>query len=337
MQDRTLHTDLISSLIQLATKLDFEHIPLKKREAIWAANPWYTEYYLSKSLEGISLWLSHEKLNHFLQSYSRFSAEPKRIGIITAGNLPLVGFHDILMGVLSGHSLFLKISHQDRPLMQWVLDRWQEHYPLLSEQIHICETLPEVDFLIATGSNNTARYLENQFRGIPSLVRKNRFSVAVADGRITDQELAGLAEDVLLYNGLGCRNVSTLFLKPDFPMNRWLEVLNHYAKDRLNPHYLEQLLREKVKMEMLGASFIDGGVLLMQVQNQLLQPPMGVLNLIYAEQDQLIRNWISANQHQIQCQVGVEVPFGMTQKPDIYDFADGVDTFLLLNSLEKSC
>ncbi len=331
------HLEVIDSLVLLRERLYLECIPPALLTKILQANPWYTPYYISRSLAGIRKWLVAETLGKFCAKYPLSRGKPVRVGLITAGNLPLVGFHDILMGVLSGHFLYIKASHQDRLLLEWVMEQWFLQLPALVHQVRLTPALPPVDYLIATGSNNTARYLDYQFRETPRLIRQNRYSVGIVTTETTHAELGALAEDVLLYNGLGCRNVSTLFLQKGFSLTTWKDVLKSYAKERINPYYLEQLLYERVRMKMLKAAYIDGGVLLMQWEDQLKQAPMGVLNLIEVGEKQVIDDCIDANSQQIQCVVGRDLSFGMTQSPDIHDFADGVDLLGILTSLQLSC
>ncbi|MEM6343232.1 MAG: hypothetical protein AAF927_05110 [Bacteroidota bacterium] len=322
--------ELSQSLYRLAEDLSLESIPAAVLAQALADNPWYTPYYIARSLEGIKSWLQANQLETFLSAYPQRPDQSQKIGIITAGNLPLVGFHDLLIGVLSGHQVFVKASHQDSALMEWVVALWTQYLPALAQKLHLVIELPEIDFLIATGSNNTARYLKSRYRDIPQLIRQNRFSVALLDEQTTQSQLDKLTEDVLLYNGLGCRNVSTLILTKSFDLTAWTSSLQQYSLQHLNPHYLERVLHERHRIKMLGASFIDGGVILMQAVNALKYASMGVLNLLRVEDRAEIETILASHRDRLQCIVGTETPFGTTQIPAIDDFADGVDTMALL-------
>jgi len=322
--------ELSKSLYKLAEELSLEFIPEPVLAQALADNPWYTPYYIARSLEGIKSWLQADQLETFLSAYPHRPSQSQKIGIITAGNLPLVGFHDLMVGVLSGHQIFVRSSHQDRALMEWIVAAWIKCLPALSQSLHLVTELPEIDYLIATGSNNTARYLRSRFKGVPQLIRQNRFSVAILDEHTDSKQLKKLTEDVLLYNGLGCRNVSTLILTKSFALDAWISSLQQYSSQGLNPHYLERVLHERHRMKMLGASFIDGGIILMQAVNALKYASMGVLNLLRVENRAEIETILSSHRDRLQCIVGKETPFGTTQIPALDDFADGIDTMALL-------
>jgi hypothetical protein len=324
---------MVNSLCALANKLTMNSLPSDLLGEVLIQNPWYTPYYIKRSLDGIRTWLAEDTLTQFLANYPHRPQKALPVGIITAGNLPLVGFHDVLMGALSGHHILIRSSHQDRLLMQWVLDQWTSISPEIQDQIQMVPELPKVDFLLATGSNNTARYLKKKYGHQRHLIRQNRFSVAVLDSDIDEVKMRRLADDVLLYNGLGCRNVSSFIINSGFPLTPWKEVLSSYAKERLNARYLEQLLREKTRLKMLGASYIDGDILLMRTQDSLRHPSMGVLNLVKVSGEREINDLLEANANRIQCVVGRDTAFGMTQQPRIGDFADGVDTLAMLTCL----
>ncbi|MFK7921589.1 MAG: acyl-CoA reductase [Bacteroidia bacterium] len=330
MSHAIAQTELSNSLFQLREAMDLAYVPESVLAQALADNPWHTPYYIARSLEGIKSWLQADTLETFLSAYTQRPSQCQRIGIITAGNLPLVGFHDLLIGILSGHQVFVRSSHQDKALMAWIVDCWIKCLPALEQYISLVEELPQIDFLIATGSNNTARYLRNRYRRVPQLIRQNRFSVAIVDEQTDEGQLQKLADDVLLYNGLGCRNVSTLILTNTFALDAWINSLQQYSPQRLNPHYLERVLHERHKMKMLGASFIDGGIILMQAVKALKYASMGVLNLLRVDNEAEIETILSSHRDRLQCIVGKETPYGHTQIPAIDDFADGIDTMALL-------
>lgn len=174
------------------------------------------------SLENIHTWLDQET----------YTGTPKKVGIIMAGNIPLVGLHDLLSVLAKGHIANIKLSGQDEILMKYVIELLYQSEPALVDRIIISDNMKSIDFLIATGSNNSARYFEYYFRNIPSLIRKNRTSAAVVTGNETDEELTAIADDIYTYFGLGCRNVTHLLLPRDIELKRLYDAYDKYKIGR---------------------------------------------------------------------------------------------------------
>lgn len=328
MRDRQ---DIIKSLINLRNKLDEGPSPKVISEAI-DANPWFTDSYVNQSCANIASWLSQEVLEKFEDQYS-FTSSQKHIGIIAAGNIPLVGFHDVLVGVLSGHLISVKCSHQDKVLMEWIIIEWEKILPSISSFIQIVKKIGQVDYLIATGSNNTSRYLEAGFKNIPKTIRRNRFSVGLLTRDSSEEELRLLAEDVLLHNGLGCRNVSNCIVVADFDLQRWIDTLRNYSHTRLNQAYLKKLDYEKARLITLDKDFIDAGTALIVSSDQFSFGHMGIITLQYASSIEEAYNLIDQNVESIQCVSGLDVKEGQTQWPGLFTFADKVDTPEILCAL----
>ncbi|MEO0473489.1 MAG: acyl-CoA reductase, partial [Bacteroidota bacterium] len=202
--------DRVNSWLELGSMIGPAQLPADIEAAALQANPWFTPYYIRRALTEIQAWFDEEMIWQFLRQYDLPSSSDKVIGLIAAGNIPLVGVHDLFISVLSGHITQLKPSHQDQVLLQWIIDKWCQILTPLSARLHIVKQLHQPDFFIGTGSNNTARYLRSHFANIPNILRKNRFSVAFIDRELQDEEWQGLLEDILLYNGTGCRNVSQI-------------------------------------------------------------------------------------------------------------------------------
>ena len=242
---------LIDSLENLTQLIAPQHIPQDVIDAVVSENPWFTPYYIRRSLEGISMWLDKKTLYKFVEGYPPPRKEIRKTGVIAAGNIPLVGFHDVLMVLLSGNICLLKPSHQDTVLMKWLMKCWKQVWPVIEKRLFIVQRIEAADFLIATGSNNSARYFEAKYGHIPHIIRKNRYSVAILDENVDKKKMEGLCEDILLYNGLGCRNVSNLVIKPGFRWEDWDEKLRQYSTKHLNPLYLERVLYEKRRIELL--------------------------------------------------------------------------------------
>ena len=323
-------SQLVESLVKLADCLTIEAVPESILDQSIGANPWFTRYYMQRSMQGIRSWLQGETLESFLAGYEAAKGQQFRVGIIAAGNLPLVGFHDLLMGLLSGQEVVLKCSHQDQVLMNWIREQWIKIMPLLEDSFHLSERAPACDFLIATGSNNSARYFESHYQRQTKIIRKNRFSIAVVGPETEEADLLKLREDILLYNGLGCRNVSSLIVREGFDQKKWLKCLNAYPKTLINSLYLERVLHTKIQYQLLNKTNTDSDLIQFAPKNALGYTTMGSLGIIEVSQQQKISEIPGFNRRQIQCQVGVDTEFGATQQPGLSDFADNLDTFQAL-------
>lgn len=327
----------LDSRIELAAKLgqymrsDREAWQLAQEHAI-QANPWFTQNDISTAITSIATqYLDMDKLKQWVAQYP----QPKHrvtVGIVMAGNIPLVGFHDLLCGFISGHKLMLKLSSKDRVLMLHLLDKLAEWEPETKEQITVAGILKGCDAYIATGSNNTARYFEQYFGRHPHIIRKNRTSVAVLDGSETESDLRNLALDVFGYYGLGCRNVSQLCVPEDYDFSTLLRifdehgdlVLHHKYKNNYD-YYLAIYLLNKVPY------LTNSSVLL--TENDMPFSPVSVLHYRYYSNKEDLLSTLTASED-IQCIVAKDfVPFGMAQQPSLSDYADGVDTMAFLSAL----
>jgi hypothetical protein len=324
---------MVESLVKLGKKLDAGP-PVGVVEAAVAANPWFTPYYLCEAVAGVRSWLTEAALAHFLSGYPPLTEEPKRIGIIAAGNLPLVGWHDVLVALLSGHHAYVKYASRDQVMMDWVRQCWQEIWPALAGFFHPVSRLSGVDWVLATGSDNSARYFRQAFPDTPKLIRQHRYSVAVLDQSTSDEDLIRLNRDMLLYNGLGCRNVSSLLLSPGFDEKRLQESLDTYTADWVNPRYLERVLYIDQMYQVLGKPAIRTSYALLQATTEPLDLGMGILSVIRLNpEERTLADWRKQHEAHWQCVVGPSVPFGNAQRPGLADFADGVDTMQWLCTL----
>ncbi|MEL6193614.1 MAG: acyl-CoA reductase [Bacteroidota bacterium] len=328
-------TKRIEGLTSLQNTLSKKGIPEEVMEESLLKNPWFTPYYITHSLSSILPWLAEDVLATFTHTYKNEieNREPKKVGIIMAGNLPFVGFHDLLIGILSKNELYLSFSHQDEILMKWVLESWIEADPDIEKLIYRLPTEANLDFLLATGSDNTARYLKDAYQNTPRLIRQNRYSVAVLDDFVTDSDLEELAKDILLYNGLGCRNVSNVICMSDFDIERLLNKIRLYPKKLLNSLFLEKIQFERVRMNMLGEDFADAGNCLLTYSEDLRSVPMGLLNCVKITGQAALEGLFNGNVNKIQCMVNKGTKFGDTQCPTISDFADGIDTLKILTEV----
>jgi hypothetical protein len=302
------------------------------------ANGWATEENVRHASTAWSHALQHAPLEEWLAAYPALAQERgtvRRVGLILAGNVPLVGLHDVLCTWLSGHVAVVKCSSQEPGLLPALVRILDQFAPGTLERITFAEgKLGAVDAVIATGSNNTARYFEHYFGHLPRIVRRNRVSVAVLDGTESADELAALGEDVFRYFGLGCRNVSKVYIPRDFDLDRlfgaffpWKEIV-HHNKYGNNYDYTRALwMLDQVP-------FLENGFLLVR-EDDALPSPVATLHYERYTDPRVIGEALRAKAGEIQCIVGHgQVPFGQAQQPGLADYADGVDTIRFLLELQ---
>lgn len=293
------------------------------------------------ALGEIARILDREKLEHWTARYP--SLEKKRtfktIGVVPAGNVPLVGFHDFLCILISGHRYLAKLSSKDEFLPK-LIARWlTELEPRLGDRIHMTgDHLKDMDAVIATGSSNTARYFEYYFGKYPHIIRKNRNGVAVLNGKEGPRELEALSNDIFRYFGLGCRNVTQLYLPVNYDFDSfyphmlgWKHLIDHHKYANNYSYYKAIYLLEKIP-------FLDNGFLMVR-QDRAISSPISVLYYdFYNNFDQLIRE-LENHKEQIQCIVSIDpsvpgaIPPGKSQQPELWDYADHVDTMEFLLKL----
>jgi hypothetical protein len=298
-------------------------------------NPWFTEESIQKSLEGFSFMLRPEAVKQWLDSYELTLKLKKRIGMVLAGNLPMVGFHDILAVLVSGHHPVVKLSSQDRLLLPAIFELFNETSSNGTFNITWLKDrkLDGIDAIIATGSNNSSRYFEYYFGKYPNIIRKNRNSVAVISGTETDEELKLLGEDIFSYFGLGCRNVAKIYVKDDFDLDRFFGSIIEYNPIVNHNKYANNYDYYKALWLMNQEDLLDNGFLLLR-KSEAISSPVGTLFYErYTKEDNLLDK-LSAQSEEIQCIVSKnDVPFGKSQKPELWDYADGVDTLEFLGNV----
>jgi hypothetical protein len=296
-------------------------------------NPWFTTENQKFALKQWSGLLTEENIKKWLSSYRPAEAS-KKVGLILAGNIPMVGFHDVISVVLSNHIPVIKLSSKDRLMLPFLLKKWNE-FSEGNVKYEIVERLENFDAVIATGSNNTARYLEFYFKNHLSIIRKNRTSIAVIKGDETDAELQLLAEDIFRYFGLGCRNVTRILMPEDFKVDRLFEnfldfrdVINHnkYANNYEYNRAIYLLNMEK---------FWDNNFVMLKPDDKLFSP-LSVINVSYYRDIEEVRKFIAENEQDIQTVVAKEelgldsIGFGEAQNPGLDTYADKVDTMRFL-------
>lgn len=300
-------------------------------------NPWFTERFVRLALEGIARMLQPETLRDWLKNYPGAGSQPpKKIGVVMAGNIPLVGFHDFLCVLLSGNRFVGKTSSKDDRLLRKVAELLIHLRPGLEEHILFTDQyLKDVDAVIATGSDNTARYFEYYFRNTPHIIRKNRNGVAVLNGSENREDLRLLGQDVFTYFGLGCRNVTKLYVPENFDLTRIMEVWEPDDEIALHHKYQNNIEYHRAVYLMNSIPFLDnGGVLLKEDPG--LSSPIGVVYYEkYSELERVLES-LKINREQIQCTVSVDetvenrVKPGQSQFPSPGDYADGIDTMQFL-------
>jgi len=322
--------NLLNELGKYILSDDIRWLEVKARAT--SSNPWFTAEQIDLATTNIaSQFLQKEKLEEWVAQY-QLPAAAKTVGIVMAGNIPLVGFHDFLCGFVSGHNLLLKLSSKDSVLIAHLIQKLAEWEPQVPEQVRVPEMLKNCDAYIATGSNNTARYFEQYFAKYPHIIRRNRTSVAVLNGNETEEDLNKLADDVFTYFGLGCRNVTQICVPQGYDLERLLKVFHKYD-DYINHNKYKNNYDYQLAVYLLNrvAYLTNGSILL--IENSLPFSAVSVLHYRYYNNEQELAKELQES-GDIQCIVGNDfTPFGMAQTPALSDYADGVDTMAFMCSL----
>ncbi|AMJ65497.1 acyl-CoA reductase [Hymenobacter sp. PAMC 26628] len=298
-------------------------------------NPWVDRPNVAAALIGIAHLLEPGALAQWAARYPPEPTAVRQVGVVMAGNIPLVGFHDALCVLLSGHILLAKLSASDTFLMTWILDELSQIETRFTNLVQIVPRLNAADAFIATGSDNTARYFEFYFGKKPHLIRRNRTSVAVLTGHETDAELAYLGPDIFQYYGLGCRNVSKLYVPEGYDFTPLLDALQ-ICSGVLNHHkYQNNYDYNKSILLVNAVPHFDAGFLLVTPNNALVSPISVLHYSEYSEEIDLV-DQLTDVAPRIQCVVSAggrwagSVPLGRAQQPGVADYADGVDTMAFL-------
>ena len=331
-----LHTR-ISAIARLGSELPGLLKTTLPDEA-FQANDWFTRSETERAVNSWAEMLTFENLLKWTDPYRLPDSLPqKEILVVTAGNIPLVGFHDFLSVLISGNRFMGKLSSRDNILLRKIANELIRMEPRFAGLINLDgQTTP--DGVIATGSNNSARYFQLQYGQLPHVFRKNRSSAAILDGTETDEDLKGLASDMLLYYGLGCRSVSHLFFPFGYSPGKLVTCLSSYSGiDPCKP-FTDNHRFQQARLTMLGIPFLDAGNTLL-VENESLHSRIGVVNYSYYIDRKSLMNSLLAQSGEIQCLVGHAslipgiLPFGTAQHPELWDYADQVDTLKFLNNI----
>lgn len=325
--------DLMVRLGQYLQQENNEELQAVKAKAE-RANGWFIQPFIDLSVKNIcDYFLKDDVLKTWVKQYDiKDDVESKTVGIVMAGNIPLVGFHDLLCVFISGHKALMKPSSKDEVLIKHIVAKLKEWNSEITAFIAFADMLKNCDAYIATGSNNSSRYFEYYFGKYPSIIRKNRTSIAVLNGKESDEELDKLADDIALYFGLGCRNVTKIYVPEDYDFLPLLTALKRYQyfadlhKYKNNYDYQLALMIMNKKFYMTNEAFLFA-------ENESNFAPVSQVNYEYYTDKNEVLTKLKADAS-VQCNVGEGgIAFGTAQKPCITDYADGTDTLAFLKSL----
>ena len=296
-------------------------------------NAWFTDDNLMFALKQWSLALKKNNMEKWISGYDIIKKEKKVIAIIMAGNIPLVGFHDFLSVLISGHRVLIKQSSNDDKLLPFIAQFLKQEYDDFNI-VFTKEQIKNFDAVIATGSNNTARYFEYYFKNKPSILRRNRNSVAILTGEETIEDLKLLSEDIFRYYGLGCRSVSKLYVPKDYNFDLFFNAVYDWNFVIHDQKYANNYDYNKAVYLMSEFNILDNGFLMLKEDEKLASPIATIFYETYDPDRDELKNQLEHLSEQIQCKVGSgenHIPFGQTQQPKLWDYADDIDTveFLL--------
>ena len=323
--------ELMLSLKHYLEEDNEEWQTVKKRAS--THNGWFTNEFIELAVNNIiTEFLDEEKLNNWVRHYKLDdNITSKNIGVVMAGNIPLVGFHDFLAVFISGHEQTIKLSSKDEILLKHLVQKLYSWENTIQNRISFAPMLKGCDAYIATGSNNSSRYFEYYFSKYPSIIRKNRTSAAILTGSETSAELEKLADDIHTYFGLGCRNVTKIFVPRlyDFvPLLGSFEKYKYFADHHKYKNNYDYNLSIQI---MNNRYYMTNGSTLL-VENESLFSPISQLNYEFYDDKTEVETTLK-NKVELQCIAGLEIPFGEAQKPGLMDYADGIDSMEFLLTL----
>src|SRR6056297_326220 len=304
-------------------------------------NPWFTENNIKKSIRAIGDSLTPDNIEKWVNKYPQLHLkESKNIGVITAGNIPLVGFHDFISVLMTGHKFIGKLSSKDNRLLNFIINFLIDYDSAFKELIYIEKNqLKSFDAIIATGSNNTSRYFDYYFGKYPNIIRKNRNSLAILDGNESAEDIQLLADDIFSYFGLGCRNVSKLLVPQNYHFDHFFSNIEHYQSIYNHHQYANNFDYNRSIFLMNQVQHFDNGFVLLK-EDQGLSSPIAVIYFEIYEHINRVKDFINLNSDLIQCIASnirfpeKGVPLGKTQQPELWDYADNIDTIQFLSALE---
>ena len=343
-----LLTQRIEAFSDLAKELENyflykEKAPLYKKielilEEAERKNAWFDRENCLMTLHHWAGLLKKENLSQWLSSYSIENIPQKRIALILAGNIPLVGFHDLLCTLLIGHTAIVKLSSNDKVLLPFLISELKNLTSIFEDKIIFTEEkLTDFDAVIATGSNNTARYFEYYFGKKPHIIRKNRNSIAILTGEETKEELELLGKDIFTYFGLGCRNVSKIFIPENYDFTNFFQAIYSFHSVMNHQKYINNYDYNKAVYLMNLEQLLENGFLLLKEDKHYASP---IATLFYEKYTNIssLQERLTEDKELIQCIVSNgsfpnSITFGQAQIPSLRDYADGIDTIAFLNNI----
>jgi hypothetical protein len=308
---------------------------LQTKDLAHRENGWFTPEFIELATQNIAnQFLQATNLNNWVANYAipETTEHTKTVGLVMAGNIPLVGFHDFLCVFMSGHRIKIKPSSKDSRLITHLVDVLQGWDERTKTTIVLAEQLKNCDAYIATGSNNSSRYFEFYFEKFPHIIRRNRTSVAILDGTETEAELELLADDIQLFFGLGCRNVTKIFVPKEYdfiPLLDALKKYDHYFEFHKYKHNYDYQL---ALLMMNNKFYMTNGSIALSENDSLFAPASRLNYQYYTDKASVVQQCAASDD--VQCIVGHgQVPFGKAQQPTLTDYADGVDTMTFLTAL----
>jgi hypothetical protein len=305
------------------------------KDRAYRENQWFIPEFVDRSVENIARqFLNPSFLQNWAAAYQvpDRQVHPKNVGVVMAGNIPLVGFHDFLCVFVSGHMATLKTSSKDEVLIKHLVKKLYEWDPAVQDAFSFAERLTGCDAYIATGSNNSGRYFDYYFGKYPHIIRRNRTSVAILDGTETPEELASLADDIQLYFGLGCRNITQLYVPEGYDFIPLLDALRKY-EHFMDFHKYKHNFDYHLALLIMGNKYYMNNDTVVMTENVSLFSPVSQLHYQYYQNPAELTGLLQGNPD-IQCVVGHgQIPFGQAQRPALTDYADGVDTMAFLVGL----
>ena len=324
-KENVLHNELFFNAFQDLILLSKSH------------NGWYTPENVYFSVQSWAKALTAENLEKWLSVYdfNNFEKNNKTVGLILAGNIPLVGFHDFLSVLITGHKVLVKTSSNDQHLLPFLASYLISVNAEFKNKITFVDgKLENFDAIIATGSNNTARYFEYYFKEKPSIIRKNRNSVAVLNGSESKEQMVALGEDIFRYFGLGCRNVSKIFVPENYNFDLFFNGMFPYQDVIKYEKYANNYDYNKAVFLMSNFNLLDNEFLIIKEDKSYASPISSVFYEFYDDLT-ILQERLKLESEQIQCIVSnhlieKSIDFGHTQQPDLWDYADNVDTIKFL-------
>ena len=323
----------INAFVKLGEKIVENDYFKDHFQKILISNPWFTKENIKHRLTYVASQLKKNKIEEWLSLYD-FSVikRKKTVLIVLAGNIPLVGFHDFLSSLIVGHKLVVKMSSKDNVIMTLIINELINISPYYLENIEIVNDIRKNNFdaVIATGNDQSAKYFNYYFKNSKRIIRKNRTSVAILSGEESSSELEALTLDIFLYFGLGCRNVSKIYVPYNYDLNKLFKVFYRY-KDIINhKKYANNYNYNKTIFLMGNNKLLDNGFILLKEDNSV-NSPLAMLYYEFYKSYEDVKHLINRDRDNIQCIVSKkDVYFGLSQTPELSDYSDGVDVINFL-------